>query len=177
MIEVLINGNEARRYAGKVKLNEIIGDLYPAGKILESVTVNGKEIPLSEVSEVFVKDGEVVKINFISLDEGITNIAKSALEFIEWVKHQNMDDDHIFRNLSKISSGFEVMENAIFSIQSVRKKIENDDETKKLIKIFEEINTFTALENKEKVREKIEEATETYAKIFSRILEGGSSDG
>ncbi len=177
MIEVMVNGNESRKYAGKVRLEEIVGDLYPEGKVLESVTINGREIPLSDLSNVFVEDGENVNIKFISLNEGITNIAKSALEFIEWVESQDMDDEHIFKDLSKISSGFEIMENAIFSIQSTGRKIESEEDSKNRDKIFEEINSFTALENKEKVREKIKEAAEVYKRIFSRILEGGSTNG
>jgi hypothetical protein len=174
MIEVVVNGKESRKYAGKVKLEEIVGDLYPEGKILESITINGKEIPLSNLEGTVVKDGENVSIQFISLDEGITNIAKSALEFIEWVNSQNMDDDHVFGNLSKLSSGFEIMENAIFSIESTGRKIESEEESKEILKAFEEINSFTALENKEEVREKIKKVTEIYKRIFSRILEGGT---
>ncbi len=176
MIEVVVNGKESRKYAGKVRLEEIIGELYPEGEILESVSVNGREIPLSDLESAIVKDGENVSIRFISLDEGIKNIAKSALEFIEWINSQNLDDDHIFETLSKISSGFEVMENAIFSIQSAGKKIESEEESRSILEMFEEINSFTALENKEEIRKRINKITRAYKDIFSRILEGGKSD-
>ena len=174
MIEVVVNGKESRKYAGKVKLEEIVGDLYPEGKILESITINGREIPLSKLERTVVRDGENVNIQFISLDEGIANIAKSALEFIEWADSQNMDDDHVFGNLSKLSSGFEIMENAIFSIESTGRKVKSEEESKEILKNFEEINSFTALEKKEEVREKVKKVAEIYRRIFSRILEGGT---
>ncbi len=177
MIKVRINGIESRSYAGKLLLSEIVGDLYPKGNVLEYVRVNGENVPISNLSETYVRDDQIVDLGFMTVEQSITKIIMSALEFLNWLDLQNMNEEHIFATLSKIASGFEVIENAIFSIQSTGTKIETDDERQEIIAKFEEINSFTTLGKKEEVRERIQELSKIYRKIFSRALEGGISNG
>ncbi len=172
MIEVMVNGDREKTYAGRVRLDEIVGDVYPEGKVLESVEINGKEIPIAQMTEIFVKDGEKVVLKFISMKESISNIAKSALDFLGWIESQKMDDENLFSTLSKITSGFEVMENALFSIRSTGIRVESEEEQSKKVKLFEEINSLTVLEKKTEVRDKIKEVTHLYKKIFTRLLGG-----
>lgn len=176
MIKVKINGIESRNYAGKVSLGEIVGDVYPKDTVLEYVKIDGENVLSQDLSKVYVSDSQIVDLGFMSLEQSITKIAQSAVDFLDWLDSQNMDDDHIFTTLSKIASGLEVMENAIFSIQSVGKKIETEQENRAVITKFEEINSFTALGKKEEVRNRIQEVSKIYRKIFSRVLEGGALD-
>ncbi len=175
MIEVIVNG-EKRAFAGKVKLNEIVEEVYPHGKVLEVVEINGREVPITQMTEISVKDGEKVVLKFIPIKESVSNIAKSALDFLDWIGDQKIDGENIFSTLSKITSGFEIMENALFSISSTGIKVETKEENEQKIKLFEEINSLTALEKRTEVGEKIKEVTQLYKKIFTRLLEGGLTD-
>ncbi len=177
MIDVKVNGVRSRKYAGKVQLTDIVGEAYDDGEVLESVKINGKEVQIPQISEIYVLDGQNVEIEFITLDKSIFKIAKSAIEFLDWLNIQNMEGDRVFSVLSKASSGFEIMENAIFSIHSSGRKAKTDEESKKIVEMFEEINSFTALGKSDEVRKRIEDLCDIYRKIFSRVSEGGSSDG
>ncbi len=177
MIDVKVNGIESRKYAGKVQLIDVVGETYSEGRVLESVKINGEEVPISRISEMYVSDGQNVDIKFITLDQSIFQIAKSAIEFLNWMDVQDMKGEKVFRTLSKAASGFEVMENAIFSIHSSGKKIKTDEESKKIVKMFEEINSFTALGENDEARKRVKDLCGIYRKIFSRVSEGGSLDG
>lgn len=177
MIKVKVNGVESRNYAGKVSLGEIVSDLYPKDYVLEYVRVDGKNVPTSDLSKIYVSGDQIVDLGFMSLEQSVTKIAQSAVEFLDWLDSQDMDEDHIFTTLSKIASGLEVIENAIFSIQSVGRKIETDQESRDVIAKLEEINSFTTLGKKEEVRKRIQELSKIYRKIFLRVLEGGFVDG
>ncbi len=177
MIEVKVNGMEFRKYAGKVQLSDIVGETYDDGEVLESVKINGEEIPISQISEIYVLDGQSIDIKFITLDQSIFRIAESAINFLDWLDAQNMEGDHVFSVLSKAASGFEVMENAVFSIHSSGRRIKTDEESKKIVETFEEVNSFTALGKNDEVKKRIKELCDIYRRIFSRVFEGGLSDG
>ncbi len=177
MIKVKVNGVESRNYAGRVSLGEIVSDLYPKDNVLEYVKVDGQNVPISNFPKIYVSDNQVVDLGFMSLEQSITKIAQSAVEFLDWLDSQDMDKDHIFTTLSKIASGLEVIENAIFSIQSVGRKIETEQENRDVVTKLEEINSFTTLGKKEEVRKRIQELSGIYRKIFLRVLEGGFADG
>lgn len=177
MIEVKVNGMESRKYAGKVQLIDIVGEAYSDGKVLESVKINGEKIPIPRISEIYVSDGQSVDINFITLDQSIFQIAKSAIEFLDWLNAQDMEGDRVFNVLSKAASGFEIMENAIFSIHSSGRKIETDEESKKIVEMFEEVNSFTALGKNDEVKKRIKDLCDIYRRIFLRVFEGGLLNG
>ena len=177
MIEVKVNGMESREYAGKVQLTDIVGEIYSDGKVLESVKINGEEVPIPRISEIYVSDGQRVDIKFITLEQSIFQIAKSAIEFLNWLDVQDMEGDRVFSVLPRAASGFEVMENAIFSIHSSGKKIKTDEESKKIVEMFEEVNSFVALGKNDEVKKRIKDLCDIYRRIFSRVFEGGLLDG
>ncbi len=170
MIRVTINGNEVKKYEKSVKLSDIISELYPQNSVLDEIKINKKLLPISEIDKCVLSGSETVDLSFITVSESILRISESAMQFLDWVDQQNIEND-IFSVLPQIVNGFEVFESALNSIKQMGRDFESKEDEEEKSKLFMEINSFVALENKDETVKRIKNVCEIYRKIFSKILE------
>lgn len=170
MIKVKINGNEIKRYDKTKKLIEIVSELYPKDNVLDSVKVDKKNIQISELDKIDIKGDQTVELFFITISQSILRISESAMEFLDWIDAQDVEND-VFHILPRIVNGFEMLENAISSINQIRPYFETKEEKEEKSNIFMEINSFVALENKDETVKRIKKVCGIYRKIFSQVLE------
>jgi hypothetical protein len=170
MITVKVNGTEVQKYKEKKKLAEVISELYPKDSVLNSVRLNHKSLQIADIQNVDLAENQLVELTFISVSKSILQIADSAIQFLDWVEAQNLDEE-IFSILPRIVSGFETLESAILSIRQFRKDVELKEEEEDKNTRFIEINSFIVLTNKIEVVKRIKEICGIYRKIFLRILE------
>ncbi|HEU25114.1 MAG: hypothetical protein C0176_08325 [Mesoaciditoga sp.] len=170
MIKVTINGNEVKSYEKSVRLSDIISELYPQNSVLDDIKINKKSFPISEIDKCTLAGNETVDLSFITVSQSILKISESAMQFLDWIDAQNIEDD-IFSVLPQIVSGFEVFESALNSIKQLGRNFESKEDEEEKSRIFMEINSFVALENKDETIKRIKKVCEIYRKIFSKILE------
>lgn len=174
MINVRVNGEETRKYSGNVRLEEIVQEIYPKDSVLESIRIGLREVNISEIQSVNVFDGQDVNFKFVSINQGIKNVAGSAVQFLDWLDAQGLDADKTFVNLESIANGFDMLESAVSSMETLGKnKIKTDEEKSFILKRLTEINSYFVLEKKEEVMKRVREISETYRKVFTRVIEGG----
>ncbi len=173
MINVKVNGEEARKYSGNVKLQEIVNDLYPKDSVLESIRIGLREVNLSEIQTIDVFDGQDVNLSFVSIYKGIENVSKSAIQFLDWLDSQELDAEKTYANLESIANGFDMLESAIRSVETLTHQIKTDEEKSLILKKLTEINSYFVLEKKEEVMKRVQEIAGVYRKIFARVIEGG----
>lgn len=170
MITVKINGNEIKKYEDRKKLIEIVSELYLKDSVLDSVKIDKKDIQISELDRIDIWGDQTVELFFITISQSIFRISESAMEFLDWIDVQNIEND-IFSILPRIVNGFEMLENAINSIKQIRPHFETREEEELKSNIFMEINSFVALENKDETVKRIKKVCVIYRKIFSQVLE------
>ncbi|BBJ27939.1 hypothetical protein [Athalassotoga saccharophila] len=170
MIKVTINGNEAKRYEKNVRLSDVISELYPQNSVLDEIKINKKPLPISEIDNCVLAGNETVDLSFITVSQSILRISNNAMQFLDWIENQNIEND-IFSVLPQIVNGFEVFESALSSIKQIGRNFESKEDEEQKRRIFMEINSFVALENKDETVKRIKKVCEIYRKIFSKILE------
>lgn len=170
MIKIVVNGNEIEKYDKNIKLSDVILEVYPQNSVLDEIKINKKSFPISEIEKCILKGNEVVDLSFITVSQSILRISESAMQFLDWIDNQNLEND-VFSVLPQIVNGFEIFESAINSIKRIGRDLESKAEEEEKSKIFIEINSFVALENKAETARRIKIVCEIYKKIFSKVLE------
>lgn len=90
MIRVVINGEEKEFEDGQFKnFKELYDHVKPPGRVLARLVVNGSEIPIARVSELFnsyFEGGETVEMEFVSVKDAAKNLIESGREYIQRAK-------------------------------------------------------------------------------------------
>ncbi|HCZ06329.1 MAG: hypothetical protein PWP37_738 [Thermotogota bacterium] len=90
MIRVVINGEEQEFEDGQFKnFKELYDHVKPPGRVLARLVVNGSEIPIARVSELFnsyFEGGETVEMEFVSVKDAAKNLIESGREYIQRAK-------------------------------------------------------------------------------------------
>lgn len=90
MIRVVVNGEEKEFEDGQFKnFKELYDHVKPPGRVLARLVVNGSEIPIARVSELFnsyFEGGETVEMEFVSVKDAAKNLIESGREYIQRAK-------------------------------------------------------------------------------------------
>lgn len=87
---MVINGEEQEFEDGQFKnFKELYDHVKPPGRVLARLVVNGSEIPIARVSELFnsyFEGGETVEMEFVSVKDAAKNLIESGREYIQRAK-------------------------------------------------------------------------------------------
>lgn len=87
---MVVNGEEKEFEDGQFKnFKELYDHVKPPGRVLARLVVNGSEIPIARVSELFnsyFEGGETVEMEFVSVKDAAKNLIESGMEYIQRAK-------------------------------------------------------------------------------------------
>lgn len=87
---MVVNGEEQEFEDDQFKnFKELFDHVKPPGRVLVRLVVNGSEIPIARVSELFnsyFEGGETVEMEFVSVKDAAKNLIESGREYIQRAK-------------------------------------------------------------------------------------------
>ncbi|MCX7653505.1 MAG: hypothetical protein N2Z58_02355 [Fervidobacterium sp.] len=191
MVRVIINGKEEMHNANDFEnFGDFLRRMIPAGKVLKSLKVNDKLVPISYVDELKgakIDEDILIEMEIVNTVEFLKDTLKDVLGYINNVKTllPRVSNNIIIGNedgwkaIKDLSDGISAMENLRNSTNQITKLPESElgmsitleEVTSTLRELLAALDKKDNLEISDIVENKIPRVLDFYIEYFSKVLE------
>ncbi|MFN3691414.1 MAG: hypothetical protein ACK4R7_00855 [Fervidobacterium sp.] len=191
MVTVIINGEKSTHTASDFEnFGDFLKKLLPEGKVLKSLKINEKDIPISFVEELRnakIDEEILIEIEAVNTIDFLKDTLNDVLGYINTVKNMlnQVSSNVIFGNESgwkavkDLSDGIAAMENLRNSTQQITKLSEEEldlsikfGEVVEILRLLlNSLNSHDNVEAADLIEHKIPVVLDYYIEYFTKVLE------